>query len=128
MKRTAALTMVLSVGLLSACNYFRDFDYSRGARMTGGDPQVGREGLRKHSCTSCHVIPGIPDADGHAGPALDRWGRRDTFLLSVPNTPENLIGWIRNPSALRPTTTMPNMNLTDGQARDIAAYLFSINK
>jgi hypothetical protein len=28
---------------LTACNWFRDFDFARGARVTGGDPEAGRK-------------------------------------------------------------------------------------
>src|SRR5208282_3826829 len=81
------LTLLLT---LTACNWFRDFDFARGARLTGGDPQVGRKKLTMRSCGSCHVIPGVPRAEGKSAPSLAHWSGRSTFLDKFPNTPEEL--------------------------------------
>jgi len=34
--------------------------------------------------------------------------------------------WIQHPQKLEPGTAMPEMNVTDGDARDIAAYLYTL--
>ncbi len=129
MKRRLAIAGVFALLLSTGCNWFRDFDYGRGARVANGDPQQGKAKLRKHSCTSCHIIPGIADADGTAGPALNRWGRRRSFLGgAVENSPENLERWMMDPASVKPGTRMPAMPMTEPDARDMAAYLFSINK
>ncbi|MGD0822963.1 MAG: hypothetical protein ABR908_00165 [Terriglobales bacterium] len=65
-RRAAALVTVLTLALaLSGCNWFRDFDFARGARLTGGNPEAGRKKLAMHSCGSCHFIPGVPRAEGN---------------------------------------------------------------
>jgi cytochrome c len=112
---------------LSACNWFRDFDFERGARLTGGDPESGRKKLALRSCGSCHSIPGVPRAEGKSAPSLAGWSGRRTFLNSVPNTPENLEKWLDKPSHRKPGTAMPDINLSPQDSRDMAAYLFSIN-
>lgn len=118
----ATLLVVAAVGCTP------DIDYERGARITNGDPHAGRVKLRRHSCTSCHVIPGIPDADGQSGPPLNAWGRKKTFLTELPNTPENLTRWLINPAEIKPTTRMPGMNVSAQDARDMAAYLMALNR
>jgi cytochrome c len=118
------LTLTLS---LSACNWFRDFDFERGARLTRGDPQLGRKQLAMHSCSSCHVIPGVPKADGTRGPSLAHWYGRRTFLSTFPNTPENMEKWLERPSHRKPGTTMPDLSVSSQESRDMTAYLFSIN-
>jgi cytochrome c oxidase subunit 2 len=42
------------------------------------------------------------------------------------NTPENLRGWVRNPQALKTGCLMPSMQLTDGEADQIAAFLLML--
>lgn len=113
---------------LSACNWFRDFDFARGARLTGGDPQAGRQRMKMRSCGSCHVIPGVFRADGKSAPSLAHWHDRDDFLgRRYKNTPENVEKWLDKPSHRKPGTNMPDMNLSPEESRDMTAYLFSIN-
>ena len=95
--------------------------------MTGGNPEVGRRVLAQRSCISCHTIPGVPKGDGNTAPSLAHWSRQKQLLGVRPNTPENLIAWLRNPSHVKPGTRMPQLNVTDQESRDMAAYLFSIN-
>jgi cytochrome c1 len=44
----------------------------------------------------------------------------------VTNTAPNLVSWIRNPKATDDRTAMPNMGVTEKDARDIAAYLYTL--
>ena len=46
----------------------------------------------------------------------------------LPNTPQNLIRWIQNPPAVDPLTAMPNVGVTQADARDIAAYLYTLRQ
>ena len=45
---------------------------------------------------------------------------------SIPTTPDNLIRWIRDPQGVEPGTVMPNMGVAEADARDIAAYLYTL--
>ncbi|HVO60490.1 MAG TPA: c-type cytochrome [Terriglobales bacterium] len=119
--------ILAAVVLLCGCNYFRDFDFARGARLTGGDPQVGRKKVADHSCISCHIIPGVPNSTGTLAPGLASWSRQREIAGTIPNTPANLEQWIQSPARLKPGTTMPDMNVSAEDSRDIAAYLFSLN-
>jgi len=113
--------------LLLGCNYFRGFDFARRARLSGGDPQSGRKKLGDHSCVSCHVIPGVPNAAGTLAPSLASWSKQRKIVDTFPNTPANLQQWIQSPARLKPGTTMPDMNVSPEDSRDIAAYLYSLN-
>ncbi|MGA2354798.1 MAG: c-type cytochrome [Terriglobales bacterium] len=126
-QKLAAIIVVAFVMSFPACDWFRDFNFERGAKLTGGDPQMGRKQLGMHSCVSCHVIPGVPKADGTKGPSLEHWYRRRTFLNTYPNTPENMEKWLARPSHRKPGTTMPDLNVSAQESRDMTAYLFSIN-
>ena len=92
----------------------------------GGDPQRGRQAFAKYGCITCHTIPGVPSANALVGPPLTKMGARMYIAGRLPNTPENLIQWIRHPQQVEPGNAMPDMNVTDGDGRDMAAYLYTL--
>lgn len=94
--------------------------------IEGGNPDRGKAAIEMYGCGSCHTIPGIRDATGTVGPPLVMWSRRTYIAGEVPNTPEFLVRWIEVPQAIEPGTAMPNLGVTEGHARDIAAYLYTI--
>ncbi|MHB1414518.1 MAG: c-type cytochrome [Chloroflexota bacterium] len=94
--------------------------------VPGGNPTAGEAAIEKYGCGSCHVIPGVPGASGTVGPSLAGFADKPTIAGTVPNTPDNLIKWIMNPQAVKPGTTMPNLGVTQTDARDIAAYLYTL--
>ena len=101
----------------------------RAAALTGvpgGDPEAGRAAIRSYGCGSCHTIPGVPGADSMVGPPLTQFAYRQFIAGMLPNTPDNLITWIRTPQAVVPGNAMPNMGVTDTDARNIAAYLATL--
>jgi mono/diheme cytochrome c family protein len=87
------------------------------------DPQRGIVALRQYGCTSCHVIPGVVGPDAFTGPPLTRLAKRAYLSGSLPNTPANLVRWIRDPRSVDPETLMPDLDVTEAHARDMAAYL-----
>jgi cytochrome c1 len=50
-------------------------------------------------------------------------GSRTMIAGDFPNMPENLAHWVQAPTSMKPKTAMPDLGLTDQQARDVAAYL-----
>ena len=44
----------------------------------------------------------------------------------LPNTPDNMVRWIRAPHRFVPDGAMPDLGVTDRDALDIAAYLESL--
>jgi cytochrome c len=94
--------------------------------VQGGDPELGKAALDTYACTTCHSIPGVNDKGAYVGPPLDAWSERAFIAGNLANTPENLIAWIRNPQAIEPGTAMPTLGVTEEDARNIAAYLFTL--
>lgn len=99
--------------------------------MTGGNPNAGKEKIILHDCHSCHAIPGVPVNREARGPSLKHWSHQGMIAKKWPNTPENMEEFIEHPermlhgTALRNEMTMSNVKPAD--AKDIAAYLFSID-
>ena len=60
------------------------------------------------------------------GPPLIGWADRIYIAGRVPNTPENLIVWIQNPQEIDPQNAMPNLGVSESEARDMAAYLYTL--
>lgn len=88
-----------------------------------GDPANGQLLLRQFGCGSCHRIPGVAAAQSDAAPPLAGIRHRVYLAGVLPNTPENLSRWIRDPQHIAPGTAMPDLQLTERQANDITAYL-----
>lgn len=93
--------------------------------LTGGNPEDGQTAIRKYGCWTCHTIPGIAGANGLIGPPLDKVAGR-AYIAGRPNSPQQLIEWIRHPQEVRRPTPMPDMGVTERDARDIAAYLYTL--
>jgi cytochrome c2 len=93
---------------------------------TGGDPRHGAIIITRESCGACHAIPTIQQADGQVGPPLTHFAERTVIAGVLPNTPANLERWIQYPQAITPGNAMPNSGLDDAQARDVAAYLYTL--
>lgn len=97
-------------------------------RVPGADVERGRAALRAYGCGSCHTIPGVAGANGRVAPTLVGFAGRENFAGGlVTNTPEKLIRWIENPQVVKPGTAMPNIGVTEADARDIAAYLYTLD-
>ncbi|SRR5690606_18047430 len=96
--------------------------------VEGGDPVRGRMAVRAYGCDACHTIPTVASANATAGPPLDRWAERRYIAGAVPNEPDNLIQWIRDPKSIEPGTLMPNLNVTEQDARDISAFLYTLHR
>ena len=94
--------------------------------LTGGDPQRGKAAFRRHGCGACHAIRGVDGADGRVGPGLDKVAVRAFLAGDQPNDPQHMIAWVQHPQAQRPGVGMPEMGLSDAEARDVAAYLYTL--
>ena len=131
MRRRHLLALLARFALLLplvACH--EDVDYRQEARVLtqGGDPQRGYDLIRHYGCGSCHVVPGVPGAKGLVGPSLASVRERAYVGGVLTHTPENLIRWIEDPQVVDPRTAMPDLGVTHGQARDIAAYLYALER
>jgi cytochrome c1 len=95
--------------------------------VAGAHPEAGRNALASHPCVNCHVIPGVPGSRGIVGPPLSAWAGRLYIGGRLANTPENLVRWIRAAPSFDPEVAMPEMGISDQDARDMAAYLFTLH-
>jgi cytochrome c1 len=92
-----------------------------------GDPQQGAADIERMGYGSCHIIPGIPGARGLVGPPLDHMGKRVFIAGLLHNTPANMVTWLRDPQKIVPGNAMPDMGLSEEQARDVTAYLYTLD-
>lgn len=88
--------------------------------------QRGQRLLSQYQCGSCHTIPGVVAAQGQAAAPLAAFGRRSYIAGYLPNRPDTLARWIVEPVALVPDTAMPAMGVSAGDARDMVAYLMTL--
>ena len=116
----ARATAVLVVSL-AACHKPQP-----GASAIRESAERGKQQIIAYGCGSCHVIPGIGQATGLVGPPLTHFAKRAYIAGEVPNNPEFLTQWIAVPQSIEPGTVMPNLGVSYGKARDIAAYLYTL--
>jgi cytochrome c1 len=115
---------VIFFSLLSGCA--RQVSDEWVQSLTAGNPANGRRLLYSYGCGSCHTIPGVGEADGTVGPPLSRFGSRLYIAGVLQNTPQNLFRWIAQPQEVQPGNAMPDLGVTQQQARDMAAYLYTL--
>jgi len=94
--------------------------------MPGADPQAGLRVMRAVGCASCHDVPGIGWPQGRVGPALHGFGDQALIAGALPNRPDVLAAYVRDAPSLMPGTTMPAMPVSRKEARDVAAYLYTL--
>jgi cytochrome c len=114
------LVLVLAMPL-SACGR------SQATIVADGDAHHGAKLIRQMGCGGCHTIPGVADARGNVGPPLTAIADRAFIAGVLPNTPENMRAWIRAPQTIVPGNAMPDMGIDEADARDIAAYLYTLH-
>jgi len=87
-----------------------------------GAPQLsqGRALLSRYGCVHCHTVK-LPDGSTMKPvddpPSLEH--------IADKTTREWIYAWLKNPQAYAPTSTMPNFQLSDDEARDISAFLIA---
>jgi cytochrome c1 len=123
--RAIVLALVMA---LAACNRLPRDSSAREQAMalTGADPDGGPALMRHYGCVSCHSIPGVRGADATVGPPLTAMSRRTYIAGVLPNNPANMVRWIVNPPSVDSLTAMPYLGVTAGDARTIAAYLYTL--
>lgn len=100
---------------------------SRPPAAAAGDVRAGFRAMEAHGCGACHVYPGGGrETQAFVGPPLDRWAQRSFIAGYLPNNQPNLVAWIMDPDSIRPGTAMPDLGVSEIDARDMAAYLLSL--
>jgi len=94
-------------------------------QKSSGDATRGALAFRKLGCGACHASTEAAPTT-RVGPSLRGLARRTTLPGGLPHTPEQLLRWLRFPQQIVPTTAMPELGLSEAQARDLAAYLYTL--
>jgi cytochrome c2 len=121
----AALRATAAAGCLvlalAACD-----NGSKPVPVPGGDANLGKHLIEQYQCGSCHTIPEVAAARGSAGPPLAGFARRSYIAGRIPNLPDPLAQWLVNPPAMKPDTMMPDLGISQKEARHMAAFLYTL--
>lgn len=116
------IALALSL-LLAAC-----IDKANVSRpVAQGDAAKGLRIIEQTGCAACHAIPGVRWPQGRTGGSLAGVGARPLIAGRLPNQPGIMASFVRDAPSLSPDTAMPPMPLTRTQARDVAAYLYTLD-
>ncbi|PVM83354.1 c-type cytochrome [Caulobacter radicis] len=96
-------------------------------QLAGANPTEGLRLIEAEGCGACHHIPGVQWPRGAVGGSLDNLQAQAMIAGRFPNRPNVMIAWLRDAPAMAPDTAMPASRLTQDQARDVAAYLYSLD-
>lgn len=96
------------------------------AEPADGSPAAkGRDVFRASACIGCHTIRGV--SAGTIGPDLTHVGSRRTLAGGMlPNSPQALARWLKDPPAVKPGSLMPDLRLSDPDVAALVAYLTSL--
>jgi mono/diheme cytochrome c family protein len=126
MQRLPALTAaefrgLVASGVAASCSTPTEAPARREASV-----ERGRAAITQYACNACHLIPGVTGSAVFVGPPLEGIAGRGLIAGAVPNTPEQMVRWIRDPRSIDPETTMPAMQVNPQDAQDIAAFLATL--
>lgn len=127
----AAAPVLCLAAIIAACDWppgvtHKALNSSTAASITGGEPSEGKRLIERYGCGGCHTIAGVRGANGLVGPPLNGIGRRMYVAGVITNTPQNMARWIHDPQAVDSLTVMPRLGVTLHEARDITAYLYTL--
>ena len=97
--------------------------YKAPSAPPGGSVSKGEELVESLGCKGCHVVTDkdreirVTDVSYDIAPELNKVGSKVNR--------DWLFAWIRNPKQYNAATVMPNLRLTDSEARDIVTYLMN---
>ncbi|MGH7510864.1 MAG: cytochrome c oxidase subunit II [Gemmatimonadales bacterium] len=88
------------------------------------DYATGEKLFLSKGCVACHSLQAADAPKGMVGPNLANIGARSYLAAgTLKNTDENLARWIREPQAIKKGVLMPNLGLTEDEARALVAFL-----
>jgi len=103
------------------------------ATLRGADAARGRELLDMKGCGLCHRMSGVAPLQGAllpTGVTVSDMPRAVRLAPDLRYTRDRwraplLVRWLLHPSQIKPDTPMPEMGLSENDARSIAAYLLT---
>jgi cytochrome c2 len=129
-KQSVGLIALVVLGALAAGIVVDAVDdrndlWAHAAATTGGNPYRGESMFIQYGCGSCHGLKHVRKASGMVGPPLDGIAVRAMIAGKLNNNPDNLQRWIRDPQQVTPGTDMPDLRVSERDARDITAFLYT---
>jgi cytochrome c551/c552 len=94
--------------------------------LAGADPGRGRLIAERVGCAACHEVPDVAWPRGRVGGSLEGFAERPLIAGRFPNQPDILVRWLADAPSLAPDTAMPPQPLTASEARDVAAFLYTL--
>ncbi len=99
-----------------------DEDYSKYL----GNLDNGEKLYTQLGCQGCHIVE--PEAIVEENNSYNLLNKHGSNLIGLGSktTPKWLFNWLKNPHEYWAETKMPNLRLTDDEAKDITSYLMSM--
>jgi cytochrome c oxidase subunit 2 len=97
-----------------------------GGAAQGGNQEYaqGEKLFTGKGCIACHSMAAVNAPKGMVGPNLANIGSRSHLAAgTLKNTDENLARWIRDPQGIKKGVLMPNLGVTEDEAKALVAYL-----
>ena len=121
MLRLSAIIAVLGLALIVASALPWETWARAETAPLAGDAAYGQQLFGAKGCAQCHLHAAIPGSGkfggGYPAAAPD--------LTNRPGDPAYQRAWLRDPKAVKPTTTMPNLHLSDAEIETLVAFLRS---
>lgn len=121
--RGAAWLLLLSA-LAAGC---KEETGTRPMEIVAADPARGKAIVARVACGACHEIPGVRGPSGLVGPSLAGFANRAMIAGAVPNRADVLAAFVRDAPSIVPQTGMPPLPLDEQDARDVAAFLYTLD-
>lgn len=96
------------------------------AELTGGDSHRGRAAMAALGCVACHDVPGFSGTRPVVGPPLAGFASRTFVAGAAENSPAKVVQFIRDPRSVAPKSAMPKLPMSEAQAQDLAAFLYTL--
>jgi mono/diheme cytochrome c family protein len=102
---------------------------NRPEQLRGHSPDAdrGKIAFHQYACHMCHQVPGISGPETHVGPPLQGLAERRYIAGVLENSPENMMRWIQHPQQIKPYSAMPDMKVSPADAREIVAFLYTLD-
>lgn len=91
-----------------------------------GDPALGAALYGQYGCGGCHAADPLSVRRGEVGPSLYDFPQRVMIAGRLGNNEQNLIRFIAHPQRVAPGSGMPDLGVSEEEARHIAAYLYTL--
>ena len=91
-----------------------------------GNPRRGKDLIVTYGCPSCHAMHDVALPRGLVGPPLDHIASRSYIAGRFANDEIWMTLWLQYPQKLIPGNAMPDLKVSERDARDLAAYLATL--